>query len=196
MRDQRISWPFLKIISNSKHQFNNKSLIFNNFFWVVLNGFLAELATTFSFKMLWLCSTWTYFWCFGFFPSFLVEYYLYTSTINLFVDILKCTVLCSYIWNMGPSFLGKLFYICMSDILFRQITTFMKVCVAFVFGTSIDFTLKNGLEPKKQRPHKLLWMLWFDEKIYLMYIHISILNIENFLEKPDGAKNHDGQKSK
>ena len=55
-----------------------------------------------------------------------------------------------YIWNMGPSFLGKLFYICMSDILFRQITTFMKVCVAFAFGKSIDFTLKNGLEPKNK----------------------------------------------
>ena len=25
-------------------------------------------------------------------------------------------------------------------------------------------------------------------------MYISILNIENFLEKPDGAKNHDGQK--
>ena len=27
-------------------------------------------------------------------------------------------------------------------------------------------------------------------------MYISILNIENFLEKPDGAKNHDGQKGK
>ena len=27
-------------------------------------------------------------------------------------------------------------------------------------------------------------------------MYISILNIENFLEKPDGAKNHDGQKGR
>ena len=27
-------------------------------------------------------------------------------------------------------------------------------------------------------------------------MYISILNVENFLEKPDGAKNHDGQKDK
>ena len=96
------------------------------------------------------------------------------------------------------------------NILFRQITTFIKVCVAFVFGLPtlqlirftkffqskglkqknkdptkshkcscgicfwasdplIDRFYKNlsikAYEALKQRPHKLLWMLWFDEKI-------------------------------
>ena len=46
---------------------------------------------------------------------------------------------------------------CTLDILFRQITTFIKVCVAFVFGLQtlwlIDFTksyLLNGLKPKNK----------------------------------------------
>ena len=37
----------------------------------------------------------------------------------------------------------------------------------------MDFTKTyqlKGLKPKKQSPHELLRMLWFDEKIHLLYI--------------------------
>ena len=61
------------------------------------------------------------------------------------------------------------------DVLFRQIMTFIKVCVAFVFGLktlkSIDFT-KNLIKGQNQRPHELLWMLWFDYKEHLQNIYI------------------------
>ena len=33
-------------------------------------------------------------------------------------------------------------------------------------------------ETQKQRPHELLWMLWFDEKVYLMYIFALCMNKE------------------
>ena len=32
-----------------------------------------------------------------------------------------------------------------------------------------DISIK-GPEAQKQRPHELLWMLWFDEKVYLQDI--------------------------
>ena len=66
------------------------------------------------------------------------------------------------------------------DILFCQITTFMKVRMAFVFWTSdplidgfyINLSIK-GSEAQKQRPCKLLWMLWFDRKS-ISNIHTKI----------------------
>ena len=66
---------------------------------------------------------------------------------------------------------------------FRQITTFIKVRMAFLFGLqtlwlkdfSKIFQLKF-LKPKK-RPHKLLWMLWFDKKVYLPKKHIGIQDL-------------------
>ena len=65
------------------------------------------------------------------------------------------------------------------DVLFRQNIMFIKVCVAFVFGLKtlklIDFT-KNlsikGSLAQNQRPHELLWMLWFDYKEHLQNIYI------------------------
>ena len=56
--------------------------------------------------------------------------------------------------------------------------------MAFVLGAadplSIDFNkiyqLKS-LEPKKERPHELLWMLWFDEKVYQVHISSTITSI-------------------
>ena len=50
-------------------------------------------------------------------------------------------------------------YILTLDILLCQITTFIKVRVAFVFRLQ---TL--SIEAQKQKPNELLWMLWFDEK--------------------------------
>ena len=66
------------------------------------------------------------------------------------------------------------------DILFHQITTFIKVCVAFVFGLQIlwliDFTRiyqLKGLESKKQKQHELLWMLWIAKKHNLAFVYIG-----------------------
>ena len=62
---------------------------------------------------------------------------------------------------------------------FHQITTFIKVHVTFVFGLQSSdplierfyskiYQLKGlNSEAQKQRPHELLWMLWFDEKLYI-----------------------------
>ena len=56
------------------------------------------------------------------------------------------------------------------DIFFWQITTFIKNCVAFVFGLQplwlIEFTKIKGSEaqPKTKAKKKLLWMLQFDKK--------------------------------
>ena len=36
----------------------------------------------------------------------------------------------------------------------------------------LNLSIKSS-EAKKQRPHKLLWMLWFDEKVYLMFLGFS-----------------------
>ena len=53
-------------------------------------------------------------------------------------------------------------YLLTLDILFRQITTIIKVHVAFVFGLQtlelIDFTKifqLKGLKPQNKRPHEL-----------------------------------------
>ena len=46
--------------------------------------------------------------------------------------------------------------ICTLDILFCQVATFTKIY-------------------QKQRPYVLLWMLWFYEKVYLMYLHSVFL---------------------
>ena len=69
------------------------------------------------------------------------------------------------------------------DILFRQITTLIKVHVAFIFGLQtlwlicrffFNLSIKwSGAQ--KQRPKKLLWTLWFDEKIYLLRCRSSSL---------------------
>ena len=146
--------------------------------------FWQNLQPLFLLKCFGYVILWKYFWWFWVFPSFLVEYYLYTSTINLFVDILKCTILCSYIWNMGPSFLGKLFHICMSDILFCQIPThswkFMwPLFLGFRLFCVIDFSKfyqSKCWKPKKQRQDELLWMLWFDEKS-ICNVHLKLMNI-------------------
>ena len=60
------------------------------------------------------------------------------------------------------------------DIIFRQITTFIKVLVAFFLAADplIDRSYKNisikGSEAQNKRQHKLLWTLWFDEKVRLI----------------------------
>ena len=66
------------------------------------------------------------------------------------------------------------------DILFCQITTFIKVHVAFVFWLqtllSLDFTKifqLKGLKPKK-RLYELLWMLWYDKKCISNLVALQI----------------------
>ena len=50
---------------------------------------------------------------------------------------------------------------------------FTKVGVTRVFGRALDPLIDNlsikGSVAQKQGPHQLLWTLWFDVKIYLMY---------------------------
>ena len=63
------------------------------------------------------------------------------------------------------------------NILFCQITTYIhKSSWGLYFWDSdplIDRFYQNlsikGSESQKQRPHELLWMLWFDEKLYDSY---------------------------
>ena len=50
---------------------------------------------------------------------------------------------------------------CKIDIFFRQISTFIKVWVEFVFGLNLSIKVS---EAQKQSPLKLLWRLWFDKK--------------------------------
>ena len=57
------------------------------------------------------------------------------------------------------------------DILFLSILNIHKSSCGLCFWASlfkwIDFTKifrLKGLKPQQQRPHELLWMLWFDEK--------------------------------
>ena len=63
------------------------------------------------------------------------------------------------------------------DIFLCQITTFIKVRLAFAFRLQtlwlIDFTKiywLKGLKPKNKGPNKLWWTLWFDKNVYLTYI--------------------------
>ena len=60
--------------------------------------------------------------------------------------------------------------ICALDIFFRQIKTFRRFCLAFVFELQI------------QRLNEILWTIWFEEKIHLMYLcgFSSSKNISNF----------------
>ena len=55
---------------------------------------------------------------------------------------------------------------------FRQITTF--ICF-WASGPLIERFLKNisikVFGAQNQQPHKLLWMLWFDEKVYLTFMY-------------------------
>ena len=80
------------------------------------------------------------------------------------------------------------------DTLFCQITTFIKVHVAFFFWASDplinrfygNLSLK-GSEAQKHRPHKLIWTLWFDEKsisnilITKNFTHFSVVKIQLYL---------------
>ena len=60
------------------------------------------------------------------------------------------------------------------DILLCQITAFIKVCVAFVFGLQILQLIDSIKRVEAQKPtsHKLLLMLWLDKKVYLICIQI------------------------
>ena len=76
------------------------------------------------------------------------------------------------------SLLRSIPYCCSIVILFRQITMFIKDCVAFVLGMGAfnQFILVKAIDWRpspirifpKQSPHNLLWMLWFDRKVYLV----------------------------
>ena len=60
-------------------------------------------------------------------------------------------------------------FVCTLDILFCQITIFIKVPVSFVLRLRtlwlIDFSLIYQL---KGLEHKILWKLWFDKKLHLL----------------------------
>ena len=82
---------------------------------------------------------------------------------------------------------------CKIDIFFRQISTFIKVWVEFVFGLNLSIKVS---EAQKQRPCELLWMLWFNEKsistityyvhtryIFSGYTLLAVNSVEQF-EQP------------
>ena len=76
---------------------------------------------------------------------------------------------------VGPAYLGLGKAICMLDILFSSNRNIHKSSHGLSFWASnplidkfyLDLSIK-GSDAQKQKPHKLLWVLWFDEKS--MYI--------------------------
>ena len=57
--------------------------------------------------------------------------------------------------------------ICIIDLVFRQISPSLEDCVAFVYGLC-SLLSKKGPTAPKQRPHNLLEMLKFCQKVFLI----------------------------
>ena len=96
--------------------------------------------------------------------------------------------------NWPCHFLEKGYYpvldYCTLDIIFRQITTFIKVLVAFVFGLQslwlIDFGKMfqlKGLKPKNKGHTNFYECCDLTEKVYLLYIHSILFNWRDVIRK-------------